>query len=398
MKFSQLKLILHASVTHISIPLIGKLTGSEVIALIYFPYVRFLNLLSSNKELRTVLSTLTLLLIVQLFSDFYNVNDYKSLIKGASTIVFCMISIVFLFTNLERSYSNIYVYLLFLFIVHLIFGSSSVEQENSNYFKVRFVPFLSPLVLLTCYFFYNNKLTKYVNLVFILYGFLCMSLDARSTGLVFILSAAMLYIRSKKFNFTIYKFLLSSVLISIVLYLLYYLYIDLVLAGQIGGYNSSIQLKRLNNPYNPFELLYIGRIDFFVLLQAGLDSFWVGHGSWAEDVGGKYAYLTSSLLNSEFVTESGLIRAHSVILGYFAYSGIFGGLLTFFLLLYLLFKSYKLYILNHLIPTLPLVIVLTMELAWNFLFSPIGYLRVGAPLGIALILVEYQKIKKGNKF
>tara|TARA_B110000908_G_C10253247_1_gene453559 strand:- start:2413 stop:3315 length:903 start_codon:yes stop_codon:yes gene_type:complete len=283
-------------------------------------------------------------------------------------------------------------------LAKLFFGDTVLDfaelQSNSNFFKSRFIIFLNPLILLLAYYFYSRKKIGTTCLIFIIYGLMCLGLDARSNSVVFLISGALLLIKASGVKLTLLKITVPCLLLLGCFYLGYMFYVDSVLDGDFGGANSQVQLALVSNRYNPFELLYYGRSEFVTLIAAGLDSPLFGHGSWAKDVDGKYALLTAALIGSDVIGEDGFIRAHSIVMGYFAYAGIFGLLSVSFLFLKLFGFAIKLYKSEYFIASLPIITALSIEMLWTFFFSPIGHLRSSFPLFASLIIVEYTRLPK----
>ncbi len=390
-------LILYAATSGLFINLIGRLMVAELIALATLPFINVRKLLNQYKVLQVVLGSLTVLLLVQILSDIANNSSPSDYLRGWSLIIFSMISIIFLVKYLPKNTNNIVYYLFTLFLMRLIFGSDlGMMEEDSNYFKVRFVGFLNPAMMLLGYFLYIKNKTKLASLSFLAFGVICMGMDARSNGLIFIISGMLLYIKSTRIRLSATKIFIIGIVLSGVLYAGYVYYVDQVLYHGLGGYNATSQLNKVSNPYNPFELLYYGRSEFVVLIQAGLDAPFFGYGSWGKDPGGQYALLTASLMD-ENVHYSGYIRAHSIILGYFAYAGVAGLLTILFLFFKLFTHAWKIYKADFRIVTLPIIIVLSVDLLWASLFSPIGALRTIFPLFASLIIVEYGYYTSRNK-
>lgn len=392
---------LYSASSGIFINMIGRLMLAELIAVVMLPTIKISKLLQYYKELKVILIGLLILLLAQVTSDIINHTPSTNYIRGWAAIVFSMVSIIFLTANLAKDSKNIIFYLFVLMLAKLILGEGALDlgilNENSNYFKVRFIPFLNPAVMLLGYYFYSRNKTNIAGLSFILFGLICLVLDARSNGLIFLISGLLLYIKSFRIRIDGLQMIISSIVLSLLLYASFVFYVDQVLNGKIGGKNSVTQLEKSLNPYNPFELLYFGRSEFIILMHAGMDKPLLGHGSWGEDPNGKYALLRARLMDEERVAFTNYIVAHSIVFGYFAYAGIFG-LLTIIFIYYKIFSyALKIYKATCFVATLPIIIVLSIDMIWSFLFSPIGAIRTALPIFASIVIVEYMNVKMFNQ-
>ena len=380
----------------ISVTIIGKLFLSELFALLAFPFISFTKLLKVSKSFRFVLILLSILLFGQIASDIYNSTTSDNYLRGWALIVFSGISLTFLFSQFLGEEKNITYYLFGTFLTMLIFGEGdlnfAIQYSDSNYFKSRFVGFINPCLLLLSYYLMRQRKFKLIAFSFLLYALICFYFDARSNGLIFIFSGLLVYLKFSKFKLSKEKLLLYSIVTLGLVYALYIVYVDLVLYHDFGGKNAYNQLSSVNNPYNPFELLFRGRTEIFLLIEAIRDKPLIGHGSWAQDPGLKYAKLMQEISNSETLVDLGFIKAHSILFGFWAYSGIIGLLSIVLIYWRLLLKALDIYK-SRIIPNvLPIVIFCSIEGIWHLLFSPIQHLRISAPFFIALVLSINLKI------
>ena len=392
---SKLLLILYAFFNAFKIKVVGQLMVGEIIALSTVPFYSINNLVKKYKHLSFVLICLLALLLVQMISDFYNDTAIKNFARGWAGIVFCVISVLFLVKNLSYSENNLIYFLLASIIGRFIFGSNELDfdifMDDSNYFKKNIVIFSNFTVMLVSSFFYSRLYKNTSLFLLISYGLLCLVLDARSDGIIFIFSGFLIYgkgylVRQSKVTKTLFFLLLMFIL-----YIVYFLYVGYVLTGKIDGANSTSQLTRALNPYNPFELFLFGRSETFTLIYAGLEKPFFGHGSWAPDVDGKYAMIAATLSNRDTIWDTGSIPAHSILFGYFAYAGSFALFILLVLFLRLLKIFYGLLNSSVFMTNFPIIVVLSVEMIWDFIFSPIGHLRTTFPLSVSLLIVSYHR-------
>jgi O-antigen ligase len=189
------------------------------------------------------------------------------------------------------------------------------------------------------------------------------------------------------------KVFMLSILVSAVFYLGYIYYVNKVLNNDIRS-SASTQIRQMSNPYNPFELLYYGRNDAVIAIYAIADKPLLGFGSWAKDKNGKYSKIQGQLLESVTIKEKEYIPNHSLLLGTWLFSGIFGFLGICYVLTYLFKEFIKIYNNKIISPILPVLTVLTIDMCWAMFFSPYGLLRTTFPVFAALIIVFQKKYEQ----
>lgn len=401
MNTKNLNLVLYAVGSRIYIDFIGRLMLAEIIALVSVPFIKLRQLIKKHPGLKIILWSLLVLLISQILSDLINDSDALDFLRGWAIMLFSMISTIFLVKNLSDNSHSVVYYLFAIFVINLFFSGEDIDlsiwQENTNYFKQHIVGFLNPaLILIGCYLFKLNQM-KMVLTLFILYSVVCFVFDARSNGLIFFISSALLYIKTSNIRLSGLTRVCISIILLMLLYLAYVFYVDQVLNHGFGGNNTKQQLTAATNPYNLFELLYYGRTDFFVLIEAIADKPIFGHGSWGKDPSGKYT--ASGLLGKNDLEEStrGFISAHSVFLGTWAYAGFFGFASTLYMYIFIFRLIIKVYQSKTSSIYLPILIVTSISMLWSYFFSPIQILRTSFPFFAALAIVEFSKIKNNQR-
>lgn len=394
-------LAFYAATSGVFIELIGRLMLSEIIALLNLPFINFKKLFKKYEGLRVVLSSLTVFLSALIFSDIINKSAPVDFLRGWSLIIFTMISTVFFVHHLDKNINGVFYYLFVLFIVRMVFGEGNLEltewEYNTNYFKVRFVGFLNPAIMLMGYYFFSKNKKTLANLLYLSFGLICMAFDARSNGLIFIISSFILYLKSSKLKVTRKRIIRSSIISIIILYIAYVIYVDQVLNNNFGGSNARIQLRMASNPYNPLELIYYGRSELLVLSQAILEKPLWGSGSWAKDQSRIYERIFESFVTSNKNNFPENINPHSIFLGTWFWGGIIGFIATLFMF-YKLFKYfYYIYLNKNKYSLLPLIIVLTIDMIWAYFFSPIGSLRTSFPFFASILIVEFERLLQFSK-
>ena len=385
--------------------IVGEISISELFLLVYTPFIISRIRWSKAKELKTISITYFLLLSVQILSEIFVSNGLSSSLKGLAITVVSYFHFIFLFYNLTKDKRLILVLILSQIAMRILFGTSFEEQSAEDilagkaavYLKYYIAP-LSILIFLAVSILYNNR-----NLP-IIFSFLCaffILLGARSSGgMALFAGMVACLINYKKLIPSKITLFLMSVVLLLVGYGFYFYYVNQVLSGNITSGNSW-QLLACKNPYNPLELLMIGRRETWVGWQAFMDRFWFGHGAWAYDTTGHYQRLMYALtdnlsaLTKDRISYHFLVPSHSVIVG----SGMMNGVFAFLLVIYIIFFFLKkgLLVLGTCDRKYLLVLAYyEYNLLWNGWLSPQSHFRSTIPIAFAIILSIYL-ISKNNK-
>ncbi|WP_348260970.1 hypothetical protein P8935_14285 [Telmatobacter sp. DSM 110680] len=146
-------------------------------------------------------------------------------------------------------------------------------------------------------------------------------------------------------------------------------------ASQSGLVSEEAQLKN-ESEASVGNLILGGRPEFFIGLQAAIDSPLLGHGSWASDL--KYAELMAEWHHESgqqgFVEQEresqGVIPTHSHIIAAWVFAGILG-ILFWAYLFWLVLRAIVVVAIRR--PTLaPIYAWLLVSYCWAILFSPFG--------------------------
>lgn len=387
--------------TKIQLSLIGQILLSEVFSF-FFILNNFhaINKLFKNIVFRTIFFSLIWLLFFQVISDIYNGSSFYNYVRGWSVILFSIISIITLTILICDSSNSILIFMTGLTLSNIIFNNSDLTfdltYENTNFFKIKFVPFLNPLLLIIYAYFHKKSFKLLGWIILLIYSLICFYFDARSNGLIFLSTIILVYFIENKIRLSAVKFLFF---LSI-LYLFFIVYSVLVSENVINGSNSVTQFSKMDNKYNPFELLYYGRSEIPVLFSSIVDKPIFGHGSWGVDKFGKYSYELSFITKSPRVFFSNYIRAHSILFGYFAYAGIFAFITLLFLFSRLFRFSYELIISNKVDKSIKHIIIFyALLMLWHMLFSPIGTLRYDFVYFCSIILsIHFNINNKSESF
>lgn len=404
--FNKTKTVLYAFLEGIRINFIGNIPISEIFALgNLLAFRKYLKVLETIPEIQKITFTYLLLLISQIICDYVNVTPMDNYLRGSANILFGIIITLFLTELLLKKENHLIFFFIGSLIASVIFKNNDLgaDFENAGDFKLYIAPIINNIVLLMSFFILdkNPRNKKIVVVIFIFYGISSIFLDYRSNGLQFLISG-MLLIGVGRFNLK--KMSLLIVPFILVFYLVYVLFVTQVLNGSFGGQHSIEQLSVTKNPYNPFELLYIGRVEIFVSFKIISDEPIWGHGSWAKDKTGKYfllldemAHKSRSNYNPTAEERDTIIPSHSVLLGAWVYTGLLGFFAVIFQI-YLVFKEALLLLtkLDKSDKFSPIILFFIVSSFWIYLFSPLQSIRRPLPIIIATIFVLSWNRKKGK--
>lgn len=383
----------------IKFDLIGVISVSELLLILYVP---LFILPKVRWRDATVIKRITIayvfLLCFQAFSELMVGNELDSALKGLAITVVSYLHFMFLVFYLSKHKSLIVALVVAQIVSKLIFGTAGEEQsvedvlagEAAAYLKF----YIAPLILLPLLAISMIYRHKYFSLVFSFVGIILVFLGARSGGGVAILAGLLAYtFEHRAFTFNKKHLVLSMVVLCLVAYLFYAYYVSQVLAGEITSGNNR-QLLLCKNPYNPLELLIVGRSEAWIGWQAFMDKFWFGHGAWAFDSTGRYQRMMFALhdelstMQRNQISFHYLIPSHSVLIG----SGMMNGVFAFFVMgyisIYFLWMGIRNFVRCE--NTYKLVLIYyVLDLFWTLLFSPQSHFRLTMPVSFAIIYVLY---------
>jgi hypothetical protein len=375
---------------------------AELLSVIGIVLIPWRTSLKQYPMARQIIWAYVLWVIAIFVSDWVNATDNIDMLRNIANPVIGALSLIAALAAMSRNPNALISFLVVSAVLKAIFGdpaygdafsdnkmSLEALQEDMNYFKVRFEPFLTPFILVvSCWL--GRKSKKKVIGVFLLTAVLYFYVDSRSGGIVFLLTALFL-----SFNSNIkYKDLFTRwILGALLAYSAYAGYIAYTLSFNPEGHNGK-QLVNLENPYNPFSLLLIGRGDWIAIPKAFYERPLFGWGSWAQDTSGKFGYLIQNQQGFYQESQSTYIPVHSIIGSACIWSG-FLGLIAMLWLFSSIFKmgSRLRYVKSDLLPAVQFFTVL---IVWHFFFSPPQHVRLTFPLALASLIILTRDEKANN--
>lgn len=276
--------------------------------------------------------------------------------------------------------------------------SFEVIQANTNIFKVRIEPVLTPLAMLIACLSQKNSL-KIPIFLFIITGIFYFLMDARSGGLILLLAATLL----AKIQFgiklrqRIFLVGLASVLVTSFGYVGYVGYVKYTLTYNSTGH-SGAQLQYLDNPYNPLALLAQARPEWSVMPLAISERPLFGWGSWAEDDNFRFSSLQAERTSGdnyaliETQQNKNPIPFHSLVGSVWLWSGILGFGLMIWLMKIIWNMGQVLTVISS--PLIAAASVMIVTLLWHYFFSPPMIVRLGFPIALATLIVLTDRTQK----
>lgn len=385
----------------LKIDLIGSVSVSEIFVFCYTLLFLHREPIRKNTSFSYLLWGYSCLLIAQCVSEMFVGSSPSNSLKGIAITVISFCHLFFLINSFKTSRHMLPWAFVGMLLRPIVMGTdfegNTIDALNGLdvvYLKFVIAPLIINLVMLFSFFHDNIK----TSILLIFVGLFILLLGARSWGgMAFISGIASIIITAfKKIKF---KYILMMLLAaSLFAFQSYTVYVDRVLSGKITGGNSG-QILRADNPYNPINLLKVGRTETFIGAIAFIDAPLWGHGAWKKDsdYGFKYTKMKSQYqkLNEKvYLDDVDLVPCHSVLIGFGCYNGIFAFIFGALLILSFFYMG-----LHNIFVTRRYIIISTYFLiifAWHSLFSPQSNFRLTLPLYMAFFYVIY--VYKSKEF
>lgn len=400
--FKGLLLILFELGFGININLIGNISASEIFVFFYTLIFLLNDPMLRDRSFYHIVLLYAGILFSQIISESVVSTSLNDSLKGISITVISFCHLYFLIKILKRSKKLLLWAYIGMVLKPILMGTTysgdalmAIHGQDNVYMKFVIAPLVINALMIYSYFYDNRK----TSILLTATGILFMLMGARSLGsLAFIAGVVSYFIISG--HLTNYKHVLTYGLVSLlIIYGAYALYVTNVLTGRITTGNSG-QIYRTENPYNPINLLRVGRTEAFIGAIAFSDKPLWGHGAWKKDsdYGYKYTNMKSQYQNldrSAYMDELDIIPCHSIIIGFGCYNGIFT--FIFGTLLFIWFLKMGLV---NMFESKRYVILLTyflIILLWHSLFSPQSHFRLTLPMFMSFIYVNYYSYMKKKK-
>ncbi|MEF2554098.1 hypothetical protein VQ042_22640 [Aurantimonas sp. A2-1-M11] len=381
-----------------------RLYGGEIVALVCLPILPWKSAYRRHRMVRSIFGAYSLWVAAIILADLWNGTGLFDSARNMATPILGGISLLFVVSVTAQNPKALLSFLAATALAKGILGEplygdrfSEVALElasltaDTNFFKVRVDPFLTPAILLiACWLGRKNLLTAAVVLVSASLGYFVF--DARSSGLVFFLSAMTLVAIYFRFRPRMGQILIAGVAATALSYSAYVAYVDYTFANNPLGHNGQ-QLTRMEDPYNPFELIIEGRSEWLVIPSAIAERPIFGWGSWAIDKDYRFTYMREVITGSynfesvERESYLGFIPVHSLLGSTWVWSGLLG----FAAMLRLLISASTMASRLPRSPErilLPAVTFFTLLMFWHFFFSPPQAVRLFFPVALGCLIVS----------
>lgn len=357
-------------------------------------WIRFINI-KNDLILRKYSFLFILILTVQIVWFPFAKTDDLTQIKGVLITLSGLMHFLFYYSVFHINPLLIKWAILGAFIASFIFIDVMAITAGDEYGMWKFHTYphiVTGCVLFNLWFCHKKWIHKISPIVFVLIGLLGLFTGSRSAGLVPLMAGLFTFAVVTKKKVISFKEIVKYASVSVVaLYLAYALiYVPNVLNGKIEGGNT-LQLRRTENPYNPINLLMVGRTDAIIPFIAFFDNPLTGWGYMTNDPNKKYHRMLTKMSNHNErnrimdMRSSPNIPGHSII-GYYACSY---GILVFIALLLMLYKTWRYVILSISIRDKYLLyrIYGLISVTWHFLFSPMAHFKWLETSTMAIVVV-----------
>ncbi|MGB5943185.1 MAG: hypothetical protein WBG71_09905 [Leeuwenhoekiella sp.] len=358
----------------------------------------------NDKPARLIVLILSGYIITQLVSDLViNRVDHADLIRGLANTGMAAVLFVYLLSQFAKGLHLIWLILLgeSISLLVSVFFSETPLSEINEIFKSIVSPALHNLMLITGFIALRKSFALWkLSVIFLIYGLLTIYFDARWYGLSFVILSIGIVFKDVFVRLSIIKKMISVLVVFGIGALLMVGYVSAVMSGNLNNSRIQRQLHLVENPYNPVQVLKIGRAETYIAVQAILKKPWLGYGDWARDPEGVYYTKYLELRGYGNVVEeypdyikNQTIPNHSVLFGAWLYTGIMGFFAMVVLLVLLVHKSIRVLmsgtLVNH--PLQLITLYFLINGVWVFFFSPIQHLRHTVVFYLAFLLVQEQQ-------
>ncbi len=379
----------------------ARIYGAEFVSLLGFLILPWRKTLLKQSNLKKIIFIYIIWLGVIALSDLINQSSIFDWARNSSTPVSGAVSLIVCSAAIAARPRALLTFLFFTAASKGLLGEASYGdalreyavtletiQENTNIFKVRIEPVLTPFIILIASLNKRQQL-KSAAYLFATTGAIYLLLDSRSSGLVFFLAAAFL----AKIHLGIKlrrRIFLVGLASLIVVSAGYTGYVKYTLTYNPDGHNGT-QLQQLDNPYNPLGILVQGRSEWSVLPLAISERPLLGWGSWAEDKNLRFSSIRAEKTTGDpyalidVQENQAYIPSHSLVGSAWLWSGILAFGLMVWLLRIVVGMGLQLGASSS--PLLPAAALFLMSFLWSFFFSPPMAVRLSFPIALATLVV-----------
>jgi O-antigen ligase len=386
-----------------SIGLVGALPGSEIMLL---PLLPVLLLYKGgrvfNREYLWFLVLVAAWLLGTLAADA-NIDNYAiNRMKGVARVVFFAFDFMALAILINHKVRRMIVFALSIVAV-MIFSGREFRGDFLTEWKFGYSSAFTILALLAASHYNEKKKYKTCLAIFLLLGLLNLYFAFRSQVVIVLIAAALTLpifedqraLGRRQRQPTPSKFR-PFILLALAGGAIFISNQAIKFAANQGFLGDSVSSKFQAQSSGRLGVLFGGRPETLVAIQAIIDKPIIGHGSFAADP--KYFALKQDLQyeygysDTDTPEEEGGIPTHSHLTMAWVESGIFGGLLWLYILSLVLRAILQTAI--HRQPLSPLYCYFLVNFVWDILFSPFG--SINRLWGAYFVLLSYSVLRSAK--
>lgn len=364
-----------------SVNLIGALPGNEILLL---PVLPLALMAKGSRAFRRQYLWFYLLtfawLLGTIIGDLYLGNTPTNRMKGIARVAFFALDFMLLAILINGRTRRMIIFALSIVTVMFIFGMSFWGDFLTEW-KFGISSSLTILALLASSYYYGRR--KYIPCVAIaiVLGLLNLRFAFRSQMVVDLVAAVLtipIFDRRGASaggrSSAMLKLAKPVLLLAFAGAAAFLASQTIKFAAQEGFFNEDVASKFQAQSQGKLGVLFGGRPETLVAIQAIRDSPIIGHGSFAEDA--RYQDLKADLLYENGYTDTDNpedaqgIPTHSHLTMAWVESGIFGGILWIYVLVLVIRAILRITMVRP--PLSPLYCYLLVNFVWDILYSPFG--------------------------
>jgi O-antigen ligase len=390
-----------------SVGLVGSLPGSEILILPLLPVLLvYRGGRALNRQHLWFLILVAAWLVGTVVADTYNEGSWAvNRMKGIARVVFFAFDFIALAILLNRKTRRMIVFALSMIPVFVSAGRE-FRGDFLTEWKFGYSSALTIVALIAASYYNAKQKYKTCIFIFLLLSALNLYFAFRSQLVIILIAGALtlpifedqrVSARSHTQTVSTSSNFRPFVLLALAGGAILIANQAIKFAATQGFLGENISSKFQTQSSGKLGVLFGGRPETLVAIQAIIDSPIIGHGSFAGDP--KYLELKQDLQyeygysDSDTPDEQGAIPTHSHLTMAWVESGIFGGLLWLYILVLTLRAILQTAI--HRQPLSPLYCYFLVNFVWDILFSPFG--SVNRLQGAYFVLLSYNLLKTSAK-
>jgi O-antigen ligase len=386
-----------------SVGLVGALPGNEILLLPFLPVLLvYKGGRAFNREYFWFWLLVAGWFLGTLVADAYNDLPAVNRMKGIARVVFFAFDFMAVAILINRKTRRMIVFSLSI-LLYFVFSVGEFRGDFVTQWKFGYSSAFTILALLAASHYYARKKYKICIFIFLLLGALNLYFAFRSQLVILLIAGALTLpifenqralgrrqTRTTSSNFR------NFILLALVAGAIFISDQAIKLAATQGFLGENTSSKFQAQSSGKLGVLFGGRPETLVAIQAIIDNPIIGHGSFAADP--KYLALKQDLQyeygysDTDTPEEEGGIPTHSHLTMAWVESGIFGGLLWFYILVLALRAILQ--TATNRQPLSPLYCYFLVNFVWDILFSPFG--SVNRLWGAYFVLLSYSVLRSAK--